>query len=321
MKKRLLIFFYCITSAFSFVYSKPNLNFELVTDKKIKCEPYIDMDKLRDNVLVVVENGKITDKYYSKHGYPIVIESIQNSIITIKTFIDNSFINYSCPPFLNHFKTLLSYSDGSFKEVFSCAELIDNQSGPNISIESFEYGPNEIEITYKYTKNGQAKYEGYGTISLELEKICDFYYLNNYICNVKGYFKYFDKEAGEASPVHDITQADFTVDRDIQKQDFISLIFPDDNRIICDTSSVNRICHVTENLRLRKEENTSSEIVTLMKTGTCVNILKIGRRETIDNKQGRWCYVETIEQKNLNDSNMDMKYTGFNGWCFSGYLE
>lgn len=65
---------------------------------------------------------------------------------------------------------------------------------------------------------------------------------------------------------------------------------------------------VTENLRLRESEDTSSNIITTMKENEIVTILKIGKEDTIDEITSNWVKVRA-------------KYSNVEGWCFGGYLE
>jgi len=61
-----------------------------------------------------------------------------------------------------------------------------------------------------------------------------------------------------------------------------------------------------ENLRLRENYNTSSNVVTTMLKGTEVQIFETGPNDTIDGITAPWVRV--------------VSGTGFVGWCFSGYL-
>lgn len=65
-------------------------------------------------------------------------------------------------------------------------------------------------------------------------------------------------------------------------------------------------CIVAENLRLRKEESTTSAALQTMQTGTSVKILQLGKKQMIDGITANWVQVE------LDD--------GTRGWCFGGYL-
>ncbi len=75
----------------------------------------------------------------------------------------------------------------------------------------------------------------------------------------------------------------------------------------------------SDNLRLRKTELTSSEIITTMLKGTPVKIIAIGRQETIDGITGNWVQVEVLPGGK--DRNGNPIPTGTTGWCFGGYLE
>ena len=80
---------------------------------------------------------------------------------------------------------------------------------------------------------------------------------------------------------------------------------------------VNGVYRAQDNLRLRVNENTSSEIITTMQADTYVRILSLGKEETIDGITDNWVEVETqFGAKNLEG---DFLY-GKTGWCFGGYL-
>lgn len=67
--------------------------------------------------------------------------------------------------------------------------------------------------------------------------------------------------------------------------------------------------YVTDDrLRLRKNEDTSSEIITTMEKGTEVKVLEYGKFEVIDGAAGYWVYVQPKGSKKK-------------GWCFGGFLE
>ncbi len=79
------------------------------------------------------------------------------------------------------------------------------------------------------------------------------------------------------------------------------------------------ILKAADNLRLRKTELTSSEVITTMLKGTSVKIVATGRKETIDGITGNWVQVEV--QSGGKDRNGSPIPAGTTGWCFGGYLE
>ena len=80
---------------------------------------------------------------------------------------------------------------------------------------------------------------------------------------------------------------------------------------------VNGVYRAQDNLRLRVNENTSSEIITTMKAGTYMIILSLGKEETIDGITDNWVEVEL--QTGARNLEGDV-ITGTVGWCFGGYL-
>lgn len=76
---------------------------------------------------------------------------------------------------------------------------------------------------------------------------------------------------------------------------------------------------VSENLRLRKDLSTESEIITSMQKGTQVKILKTGKEDSIDNINSFWVEVEVLP--NGKDKNGKDIEPGTSGWCFGGYLQ
>ncbi len=83
--------------------------------------------------------------------------------------------------------------------------------------------------------------------------------------------------------------------------------------------SAAKILKAADNLRLRKTELTSSEVITTMLKGTPVKIVATGRKETIDGITGNWVQVEV--QSGGKDRNGTPIPAGTTGWCFGGYLE
>ena len=83
--------------------------------------------------------------------------------------------------------------------------------------------------------------------------------------------------------------------------------------------SENRIMTCNDNLRLRKEEATSSSIITTMQKGTKVKILKLGKAETIDGITSNWVQVEVLS--GAKDKDGKALKAGIIGWCYGGYLE
>ena len=81
----------------------------------------------------------------------------------------------------------------------------------------------------------------------------------------------------------------------------------------------NKIMTVKENLRLRSGEGTSSQVVTVLPTGSRVRIVELGKAETIDGISSNWVLVES--QSHTRDRDGKIIYAGTQGWCFGGYLE
>lgn len=76
---------------------------------------------------------------------------------------------------------------------------------------------------------------------------------------------------------------------------------------------------VSENLRLRKNLSTGSEIITTMQKGTQVKLLKIGKEDNIDNIKSFWVEIEILSGGK--DKNGNEISAGTKGWCFGGYLQ
>lgn len=83
--------------------------------------------------------------------------------------------------------------------------------------------------------------------------------------------------------------------------------------------SINKLMSVTENLKLRSAEATTSKVLTVMAAGTKVKILELGKAETIDGITSNWVKVEVqIDAKDRDDKPIK---AGTTGWCYGGYLE
>lgn len=83
--------------------------------------------------------------------------------------------------------------------------------------------------------------------------------------------------------------------------------------------SKNKIMSVSENLKLRSGEATSTNILTVMSSGTKVKILEVGKPETIDGINSNWVKVEV--QKGAKDLDGKPINKGTVGWCYGGYLK
>lgn len=80
----------------------------------------------------------------------------------------------------------------------------------------------------------------------------------------------------------------------------------------------NKVMTVSENLKLRSAEATTSTVLNVMAAGTKVKILEIGKAEIIDGINSNWVKVEIISGK---DRNGNIIKSGTTGWCYGGYLE
>ncbi|WP_027728484.1 SH3 domain-containing protein [Treponema sp. C6A8] len=76
---------------------------------------------------------------------------------------------------------------------------------------------------------------------------------------------------------------------------------------------------VTENLKLRSGEATTTPVLTVMSAGTKVKILELGKAETIDGISSNWVKVEV--QSDAKDRDGKTIKAGTVGWCYGGYLE
>ena len=81
----------------------------------------------------------------------------------------------------------------------------------------------------------------------------------------------------------------------------------------------NKTMTVSENLKLRVGEATSTQVLSVMSAGTKVKILELGKAETIDGISSNWVKVEV--QKGAKDRDGNSIKPGTVGWCFGGFLE
>lgn len=97
-------------------------------------------------------------------------------------------------------------------------------------------------------------------------------------------------------------------------------------RVVCSTGDalsaynigVGEVAVANDNLRLRKGEATSSEVITTMLKGTEVKILQMGKEENIDDILSCWVNVEIVNGKDKNGKELEK---GITGWCYGGYLD
>lgn len=79
------------------------------------------------------------------------------------------------------------------------------------------------------------------------------------------------------------------------------------------------IMTVKENLKLRSEEATSSEGLTVMSEGSKVQILEIGKSDIIGGIKSNWVKVKI--QKGSRTPEGHLIRPGLIGWCYGGYLK
>ena len=80
---------------------------------------------------------------------------------------------------------------------------------------------------------------------------------------------------------------------------------------------INKEMYVKENLRLRSGESTASSLVAVMRVGSKVKILELGKEEIIDSIRSNWVKIEVLNGKTKSG---DIIENGTRGWCFGGYL-
>ena len=82
--------------------------------------------------------------------------------------------------------------------------------------------------------------------------------------------------------------------------------------------AVGKTATVTENLRLRTDDNMTAEVVTTLSAGTCVKVLAHGKEDTIDGIASNWVQVRVLGGAKDKDGNAIE--AGTVGWLFGGYL-
>ena len=80
----------------------------------------------------------------------------------------------------------------------------------------------------------------------------------------------------------------------------------------------NETMTVSENLKLRFGEATSTQVLAVMQAGTKVKILELGKAENIDGINSNWVKVEV--QSGAKDRDGKTISRGTVGWCYGGYL-
>ncbi len=83
--------------------------------------------------------------------------------------------------------------------------------------------------------------------------------------------------------------------------------------------SPNKTMLVSENLKLRSAEATTSDVLTVMSAGTKVKILELGKEENIDGINSNWVKVEVLSGAKDRDGRAIR--AGTVGWCYGGYLK
>ena len=81
----------------------------------------------------------------------------------------------------------------------------------------------------------------------------------------------------------------------------------------------NKTMLVSENLKLRSAEATTSDVLTVMSAGSKVNIVELGKAENIDGINSNWVKVEVLSGAKDRDGRAIR--AGTVGWCYGGYLK
>ena len=81
----------------------------------------------------------------------------------------------------------------------------------------------------------------------------------------------------------------------------------------------NKTMTVSENLKLRSAEATTSDVLTVMSAGTKVKILELGKAENIDGINSNWVKVEVLSGAKDRDGRAIR--AGTVGWCYGEYLK
>ena len=319
MKKSFFLIFYlfCI---FCSANCNNKIDFSLITDTNIPHEEENLISELKNNVLVAKEKGKEVSRYYSSNGNILTIESINNNIIKLNSEKNTYFENTVGAPSWDEEYIYLLFENNSFKEIVKYKNNKGLQNSHSIELINENFSLDKIILIYEYQYCSGVKPAGYGNIKLELTKLKNgLYYLTGYNSDVAGHFNVYEENGEE---IWIPSENGNTIDpREVCSQDFMELFFRYNNTVIYDISKIGNNCLVYENLRLRRNETTSSEIIKTMKAGEFVQILDIGKEEVIDSIPGNWVYIEIIEPVTAWDINPKIKNSGIKGWCFSGYLK
>ena len=170
------------------------------------------------------------------------------------------------------------------------------------------YCDKETEPVLNYCKVKKSDFE-------QIKKfihIPNLYFLPAFYGNDKEALEKFNKENAVnintfTWPRHADGSCDFDVNKDTKVRQSTATITSDQNYV------------VTENLKLRSTEATTTEVLTVMAAGTNVKILELGHEETIDDITSNWVKVELLAGATDRDGNPIEK--GTTGWCYGGYLE
>lgn len=166
---------------------------------------------------------------------------------------------------------------------------------------------NQEEITYRFIKDGDYLY----IYSMDNKLLFVYVLVNKSVS--EQYETLFQKEKADLSKVTWPRHADGTCDYDGSSTTKTFVSQQSTN------VSQNKTMSVTENLKLRSGEATSTQVLTVMSAGTKVKILELGKAETIDGIDSNWVKVEVQKGAKDRDGKEIKKDTV--GWCYGGYLE
>lgn len=166
---------------------------------------------------------------------------------------------------------------------------------------------NQEEITYRFIKDGDYLY----IYSMDNQLLFVYVLVNKSVS--EQYETLFQKGKADLSKVTWPRHADGTCDYDGSSTTKTFVSQQSTN------VSPNKTMSVSENLKLRSGEATSTQVLTVMSAGTKVKILELGKAETIDGINSNWVKVEV--QGGAKDRDGKEIKKGTVGWCYGGYLE
>lgn len=321
MKKKLIIIFYILFICFKFFAQTEDDLYSLLIQKN-----NFWINNKSTNILYYLDNQHIKEYYPNIESLNYYDDAEEKKVYWYE---QSCFSCITIKEKLYRNKDVISFTHGNYTDLLSFYFEIKEIKG------SFYYLQTEKTFNCKQNENTNP-FSKWPIAEDECEMILKFdgdylyVYLNDLktlygtFCRINNatldeYNKLIKTGKCDLSKVTWPRHADGTCDYDGSSKSSKTAVSTSSTTTAPSTNvTVNKNMLVTENLKLRSGEATTTSVLTVMAAGTKVKILELGKAENIDGIDSNWVKVEIISGKDRNGKELK---SGLSGWCYGGYLQ